>query len=1480
MQTKRLIQQAGKIIRHIAAWLAVAALLATAIPASTRAGPFAPALPPASLLPPPAPAPAPALASPQMLYTYPASTTLVPLGTAQGAPADPLPLREAYKALFQHVYDWGEAAWSASDFTAGGSNYDRGTIMAPISGAFTTITTAASFDVDRSFALRPVKIALFYSNLRDEYDQVVTWEEGDFEQLFRVYLWDEQYFATVNETDIISGVLSSEGYDLLLLPTVRLGWADDVAAALGTTGLTAIREWVEAGGFLYAQGEANYLIEAAGLVPDGTVDLATRVTDADNTAQVTFDDPGSPLVFSWLDSTVYVLNEPLLTIMTGTAAIASFGASETTKPGSPAILYAHPGYGEVVLMNAHPSDLQDYYPQVLDAVLMAMAERAGIHGSLAQQYSTAVGPTVIPAYEAGVEVAITTTFKNYWDGALEDVVITDTLHDGFTTTLAAITPAPDSLTENPDGTTTIVWQLGDAAPGDTTLVYTAYTEADALASGSALVSTAEATYVDAFDDDTPKHIRRNPLYVQARMAARLVGDRDIELDGLYPLPAGGYYFDLALTLEDKEETDAERIVITDVVALLSPIVDVDDQRLIPGVLTDTTTMTRTDETLWAFNEFFFYHNADYLLPSVNATQATTSTVYNIDNWAATGSQVYTVTGPYTTTAGLTNTVTIPVTYTGYITLTAGGDLLLPAVVMVWDYGTLPGYDYQEPAVRYGLYSREMFSRTVSFASDPITTTGVILNASGGSVWTNLGSDPIPYHEYLSSGIVAIPAGPQPSRVDYADVWQRDKGFDLRTVFYDIVPFPPPEYHAIVNTTFDLHVDFDDDGLRDDLVKEYPSREEADIHLMLKSHSNFAEPLDLTKDETLISQGMFKGLGFTLEPSTGDWATSWSFRNLQGKGPDATVLTATVDTPAYTYLYFQQELDHQDYEVIDITGTLQSYGGTHREGVLKINDGARFVYHQKALGPSRYEVFDSHVQAVFGISSDAGVSKMVAPVRVATYKDEVYHFIHIKDPHDPRTFGQEPYLKSYGYGDIAITTYVGGRHGRELVYPRVAPGASTQIRLEINNNTGVAWTDVAITPHPPAGITVTQRTVTETAAIEPLFFDFPFLNVTEVPDAWKGVYYFTATVDSGITAGQVYAVPFTLSFNEAGSVLPTGFEVPPAMIGVDDGGGVKYTLGRAADLTLADLLPPEVTLLDARWGNAAEAEALEHAIITSTNPISIANAFGNLRTGISTATVTSTLGSQVSFTLPEQAQQMPWFDDDGTERGELYVLLRSRTAFTDSGTNTADYAPVITYIDHFDQILTDTGNDQTVEAHGAVLILEYDVISITTTVGEPLNGLKPDTPNLVTVDLHVTNVGDYIASDVMFTTTVSANVTPTTPLPSWITYAGGELRADPPRDLAPADSEGFTVTVEVSPTAGSTALGGIIYAAAPPAPGYTRLFEETIGSFVSEYPPEDPRFVQNIPLAGPLDIGPHHASHTVFLPLITKGYGGWWPQSVP
>jgi len=73
-----------------------------------------------------------------------------------------------------------------------------------------------------------------------------------------------------------------------------------------------------------------------------------------------------------------------------------------------------------------------------------------------------------------------------------------------------------------------------------------------------------------------------------------------------------------------------------------------------------------------------------------------------------------------------------------------------------------------------------------------------------------------------------------------------------------------------------------------------------------------------------------------------------------------------------------------------------------------------------------------------------VDKHVAPVLVAAYDDTIYHFVEIADPWDPRPFSAEPYLRSYGLGDSAATTYVGGSEGRRLLSPRLNPGEQSTL----------------------------------------------------------------------------------------------------------------------------------------------------------------------------------------------------------------------------------------------------------------------------------------------------------------------------------------------------------------------------------------------------------------------------------------------------
>ena len=98
---------------------------------------------------------------------------------------------------------------------------------------------------------------------------------------------------------------------------LRLGeqapeFVESVKAELDTSGLAAIANFVRNGGTLIAQGDSCWLAEAAGLVPEGTVLGAQRVTAENNTAGLEIVDEGSPLTFSWLVDEIYILDDPLL----------------------------------------------------------------------------------------------------------------------------------------------------------------------------------------------------------------------------------------------------------------------------------------------------------------------------------------------------------------------------------------------------------------------------------------------------------------------------------------------------------------------------------------------------------------------------------------------------------------------------------------------------------------------------------------------------------------------------------------------------------------------------------------------------------------------------------------------------------------------------------------------------------------------------------------------------------------------------------------------------------------------------------------------------------------------------------------------------------------------------------------------------------------------------------------------------------------
>ena len=212
----------------------------------------------------------------------PDDRVIVPLGTVQDATAR----REAYEKLFEYIYAGKPVHLAAQPFTYNGADYAPGALIAPatFTGTFTATHIATLLPLTESYALHYRPIAIFRSDRQDENGYDLTSAAARYESILNAgYLNGAgRYYDMLNETAIISGALTADDYGLLLIPKIKKGYVADVVDALGEAGLTALAEFVQDGGMIYAEGDGAYVVEAAELVPERTVDLESRITAYDS----------------------------------------------------------------------------------------------------------------------------------------------------------------------------------------------------------------------------------------------------------------------------------------------------------------------------------------------------------------------------------------------------------------------------------------------------------------------------------------------------------------------------------------------------------------------------------------------------------------------------------------------------------------------------------------------------------------------------------------------------------------------------------------------------------------------------------------------------------------------------------------------------------------------------------------------------------------------------------------------------------------------------------------------------------------------------------------------------------------------------------------------------------------------------------------------------------------------------------------------
>ncbi|NTW31831.1 MAG: hypothetical protein HGB12_04270, partial [Bacteroidetes bacterium] len=112
----------------------------------------------------------------------------------------------------------------------------------------------------------------------------------------------------------------------------------------------------------------------------------------------------------------------------------------------------------------------------------------------------------------------------------------------------------------------------------------------------------------------------------------------------------------------------------------------------------------------------------------------------------------------------------------------------------------------------------------------------------------------------------------------------------------------------------------------------------------------------------------------------------------------------------------------------------NYEGKGKEGPVEISKGGWLVV-EEIFGGSPWVLF-SHTLSAYAEGMDVSLTSSASPTVVKFGIDTCYIKHTIKDLNEPHEFDGnfDPYSVSYGYGDVTVTTYAGGKDPCSLIAP--------------------------------------------------------------------------------------------------------------------------------------------------------------------------------------------------------------------------------------------------------------------------------------------------------------------------------------------------------------------------------------------------------------------------------------------------------------
>ncbi len=410
------------------------------------------------------------------------------------------------------------------------------------------------------------KVAVFRSKI-NAYNNSINWEAIYFKALFEDYLSNNAH-TFIDEDDLLSEGVPDD-CNLLIIPDFATKWnnskfyIDSLFQAYPNVG-DAVTTFVANGGNIYAEGNAAYFIEKIGLLSQGAVDLENVVEVGENgLSDLIITNTDSPLSFAATVNTNQIFNSTIPNVtIANENVIAKLSSDnrpvmfELKNNGRVICNLALPTVGGIIGMKENSRQLQ----WTLNTIFYGLSHEIDVFHAVRNQLADGIlaGENAV-SFNRTDTFDVVVTIRNLSDEAINTISLKEEITPYFSffgtkTANVSYTIENGLLTFNnlsvaANSEFQLIYQLITPSPDDVI-----HEQVDNFIIDDYFINAVKSTVIYTYNGNV-KTYKRAGSYADIMFSANIVADTDVNWKNFLGLDYQP--FKVSMIMENKERTSAE-----------------------------------------------------------------------------------------------------------------------------------------------------------------------------------------------------------------------------------------------------------------------------------------------------------------------------------------------------------------------------------------------------------------------------------------------------------------------------------------------------------------------------------------------------------------------------------------------------------------------------------------------------------------------------------------------------------------------------------------------------------------------------------------------------------------------------------------------------------------------------------------------------------------------------------------------------------